>query len=351
LRTSNVNFKRDPKAIFKFLKFQKYIVANLLFELGSVGRLNRVYKSTDLNEKEQSRAQVLISRAYRRTRGELDQFIKELPESDSPVFCNSLTDSFLSNISITDAVDSLRNRGFYTIPVQIPDYLVRHLRNLADNSSAIPKSDDNKQAEQGVPNDSAPTWWVNQNNVISNPATQEILAEKYISSVVHQYLESEPRIVSCTVWKSFPSIQPQKSGAQWFHVDYDRVSFVKLFIYLNDVNLLNGPHIYVSGSHRKKPWRLLSGRRIPDSKVEKYFARDNWVSITGKSGFAFFADTRGLHKGMNVSEGSRSIFSLTYSIDSFGYQAGAKSSANVLTNEKLVQINSEFPQFLQSVIN
>ena len=85
--------------------------------------------------------------------------------------------------------------------------------------------------------------------------------------------------------------------------------------------------------------------------MAKYFKSDCWQSVTGVSGTVFLADTRGLHKGSAVIEGSRSIFSLCYSIDSFGYQAGEKSNHSNINNQQLQQIHQTFPHYLESILN
>ena len=82
----------------------------------------------------------------------------------------------------------------------------------------------------------------------------------------------------------------------------------------------------------------------------KAFGENCWSTVTGPSGTLFFADTRGLHKGDSVVEGSRSMFSITYSIDNFGYQAGEGLRKSLITDENLVRINDQFPKFLESVL-
>jgi hypothetical protein len=280
----------------------------------------------------------------------LDKFVGNLPKNIDPQFLESFIDSGLSKLEVSSAIRKLRSDGVYVVPFLIPDELVQELRLLVNSAVASPKSDSDLPKAAGIPNDSSATWWLDQREILANQTVQNILSDKYLVSVAQGYLESQPRLVSCTMWKSFPSARPQKTGAQWFHIDYDRVSFVKVFVYLDDVGPTNGPHVYVNGSHRKKPWKLLSGKRISDLKVSNSFKRSCWTTVVGKSGTLFFADTRGLHKGDRVIEGTRSIFSVTYSIDNFGYQAGRKAIKSSITNENLVRINRLFPKYLESLL-
>jgi hypothetical protein len=332
------------------LKIQFNTFANLLFEFGSIRRLNKIYNPEIIIGRDSSKIQNLIGRAYRRSRGELDKFVKNLPKHLDPLFLESFTDNGFSNLEVPSAIQKLKSDGVYVVPFLIPDELIQGLQRLINSGVASPKSDIDLPITAGIPNDSAATWWLDQREILANQTVQNILTNKFLVAVAQGYLESQPKLVSCAMWKSFPAARPQKSGAQWFHVDYDRVSFVKAFIYLDDVDLNNGPHVYVRRSHRRKPWMLLSGKRISDLKVSKSFEKNCWTTVIGKSGTLFFADTRGLHKGDGVIEGTRSIFSITYSIDNFGYHAGQKAFKSSITNQNLVQTNKQFPRYLESVL-
>ena len=107
-----------------------------------------------------------------------------------------------------------------------------------------------------------------------------------------------------------------------FHFDLDRVRWLKVFYYLNDVHSANGAHMFVPGTHRDGaiPRELLSQgyTRLSDGEVSKYFPPDTWKSIEGPMGTILFEDTRGLHKGIPVVEGHRLVLQFQYSIDLFG---------------------------------
>ena len=109
-------------------------------------------------------------------------------------------------------------------------------------------------------------------------------------------------------------------SAQLFHYDYDRSNFIKMFIYLTDVDESNGPHVYVPNSHMERPKDLLSGERITDERMSTHYPPSTWQTITGKKGTLFFADTQGFHKGARVDAGSRSILQFNMASDRFGYE-------------------------------
>jgi len=70
---------------------------------------------------------------------------------------------------------------------------------------------------------------------------------------------------------------------------------VKFFTYLTDVADGTGPHVYIAGSHRDKP--PLFAPRYSDEKLAKKYGEKAFISIEGRRGTMFLADTFGVHKG------------------------------------------------------
>ena len=58
-------------------------------------------------------------------------------------------------------------------------------------------------------------------------------------------------------------------------------------------------------------------RRFTDAEVDDAFAGAA-VTIAGSRGTVFFADTRGLHKGLPLVRGHRLVFQLEYTTSLFG---------------------------------
>ncbi len=125
-------------------------------------------------------------------------------------------------------------------------------------------------------------------------------------------------IMSVALWKSFAWKTADSSSAQRFHYDVDRAAFVKMFVYLTDVDLSNGAHTYVRGSHGEKPKELLHGGRLKDEEIARHYPRETWEIITGPKGTVFFADTQGFHKGGKVEQGARAMLQVNLALDRFG---------------------------------
>ena len=81
------------------------------------------------------------------------------------------------------------------------------------------------------------------------------LTSRPIISLAKNYLNSQHFSISASFILSNPieiSKQEKYSNAQFFHWDNDFSKFLKLYIYLTDVDEDSGPHIYIPKSHKKK---------------------------------------------------------------------------------------------------
>ncbi|MEI6399325.1 MAG: phytanoyl-CoA dioxygenase, partial [Pseudomonadota bacterium] len=115
---------------------------------------------------------------------------------------------------------------------------------------------------------------------------------------------------------------PDKTAAQYFHFDMDRIKWLKFFIYITDVGPDNGPHSFIAKSHRSGgiPGELLQGfyKRLTDEEVFTHYGPKSRIEFTGVKGTIIAEDTRGLHKGKHVQSGDRLVFQLQYSNSLFG---------------------------------
>mgnify|MGYP006137384417 FL=1 len=154
------------------------------------------------------------------------------------------------------------------------------------------------------------------------PSIQELLLSDEILKTAQDYLNSLPVIDIVTAWWTFPTKKSDKQAAQFWHFDMDRPKWVKVFIYLNEVNIDSGPHCFISRSHLDNGInyniRKQGYSRIEDSEIEKYYSNNDIKYISGKKGTLLFEDTRGLHKGLRVNKNSRLILQFQYSSCLFG---------------------------------
>jgi hypothetical protein len=147
--------------------------------------------------------------------------------------------------------------------------------------------------------------------ILDNEQIVRTANDASILGIAADYLHCVPTISSIGLRWSFPTPR-RRDSTQYFHRDGDDWRFLKVFVYLTDVDATSGPHIYVRGSHRTAA--RLRARPYSSSEVERRFGPDNIVRITGPRGTTFIADTYGIHRGEIPLEKPRLIFQVQYSL-------------------------------------
>jgi hypothetical protein len=137
-----------------------------------------------------------------------------------------------------------------------------------------------------------------------------IANDSKILNVTSKYLKVTPTISNINCWWSFAQRDTPKE-AQFFHRDLDDFKFLKLFVYLTDVDSDSGPHIYVKGSHKSN--KLNSLKRFKDEEVVKQYLDENIISFERLKGSCFIVDTYGIHKGLLPKNGNRLLLQVQYS--------------------------------------
>ena len=155
-------------------------------------------------------------------------------------------------------------------------------------------------------------------DVLDAPHLLQVVNSSQILELVESYLGLKPTLGYLAAWWSFP---PKDSlfGPENFHRDVDDWRFLKLFIYLTDVNSsTGGMHVYVKHSVNSRFGRNKI-RRFSDDEIFGHFGDDNILNIKGPAGLATLEDTFGFHKGSPVMKGERLMFQAVYSIDTLPY--------------------------------
>lgn len=142
-------------------------------------------------------------------------------------------------------------------------------------------------------------------------AASDIAFDRRLLAMASAYFGSVPYVDSIQAWWSL-SGNTVAEEAENFHRDNDRIRFLKFFLYLTGVDVEQGPHNFVRGSHVDP--RLLERRQYADEEVEACFGNNCMLAITGKAGDAFLEDTFGVHKGQLPTAGRRLLLQVRYAI-------------------------------------
>lgn len=143
-------------------------------------------------------------------------------------------------------------------------------------------------------------------DVIRAPHLMELFLRDDILQLAGSYLGCAPTLFSVHAWWSFPRWGVRLTH-KW-HRDADDYKFLALFVYLTDVDMRGGQHVFVKHSHRETTLRKsLADHALPDDfpfgnyechPSEHRIYDLNSVVCTGPEGTAFLGDTYGLHKAV-----------------------------------------------------
>ncbi|MAX81143.1 MAG: hypothetical protein CL843_13335 [Crocinitomicaceae bacterium] len=112
------------------------------------------------------------------------------------------------------------------------------------------------------------------------------------------------------------------SGGGW-HRDSALEPQIKAITYLSNVSAENGPYQYLVKSHKSREILKLtwSGKvyfnqhRFKDELIQEVIDHDDLATFEAKQGTLILTDTRGIHRGMPIAEGSRYALTNYYFFD------------------------------------
>ena len=149
---------------------------------------------------------------------------------------------------------------------------------------------------------------------LRNPSfIKDFICNPKMLDIAGNYLQSNFLSINCSTIVSIPSKLNKKekiANAQAFHYDSDFSSFLKLYIYLTDVDKYSGPHIYIRGTHLTKNKKHILHRPYFDKEIFEDYS--DFFKVHGKKGSFFFEDAYGLHKGEPPTKKPRILLNIHY---------------------------------------
>lgn len=271
------------------------------------------------------RAQALLRRAFIYSQGRSTKWAHKLqrkrtPHLDGRAIASSLF-RFGTPDGINTAVSDLREKGFHVLEERLsPDWLAATNQALGQ-MLVTSRSDPQDRQELCRIAPSGPTYWHDAEDLSRVPELRAFVMDPILREIIGRYLGCSPVFDFATAWWSFPNPEgvADSGSAQLYHFDMDRVRWIKVFCYLTDVTLENGPHAFIAGSHNSVHQHAPHDGRYADVEVFQHYPRSAEVLLTGPAGTVFLEDTLGFHKGVPVEKGRRGVFEFEYSINHYGY--------------------------------
>lgn len=261
----------------------------------------------------------------------------------------------LDNDAVKEPLEALRENGYCVFPGALPETMCDALMNFALETTANVRRMDHEPADTGK----RPALFDPQNfqgvrydyataDLLDNPQVQALLADPSLLALSQAYLGSAPRADVLSMWWHTPyHAQPDAESAQFFHFDLDRIKWLKVFIYLTDVGVDDGPHMFIAGSHKTGgiPWsmRKRGYARLADNEVMDHYGAERHIEFAAPRGTIIVEDTRGLHKGKHVSGNARLVLQLQFSNSLFGTDY-PKASITTLNDPGLADMHARAPE-------
>lgn len=162
-------------------------------------------------------------------------------------------------------------------------------------------------------------------NLKNSSELKNFLVSKEVLNIVQSYLNTNSVSINAAFFISNPleiSEEIKYQNAQYFHWDNDFRKFLKLYIYLNDVDEYSGPHVFVKKTHKCKNRNHKLCRLYSDNQIYEKYSKSNIVKFTGSSGSAFFVDSYGIHKAEVPTKKSRILLNIHFGVGKIMYTKG-----------------------------
>ena len=169
---------------------------------------------------------------------------------------------------------------------------------------------------------------------------------KPIDNIQRHYLGAPGYLDCLDTWRTLPTLDANKSdenkssAAQYFHIDYTHVKFLKCFYAISNIKKENGPFEFIKSSHsmmmsNKDGW-------INDDIVYKSIKKENIFVGTGSKGTTTIADTQGIHKASEVKDGHRMVIVFQYNICNWGNKTNIVKDESIFESDNCLKAYEAF---------
>jgi len=139
-----------------------------------------------------------------------------------------------------------------------------------------------------------------------------LLNNPKLLSLLQDYFNCIPKLTGINIRRSFVNNLTDME-TNYYHRDENSYNFLKMFIYLNDVDLDSGPFTYVIGSHKDKN-KIKEKYHFNDNEIINKYSKNNIFYSTANLGDVIVANTRAFHKGTKVKTKERTMITLNFGL-------------------------------------
>ena len=207
--------------------------------------------------------------------------------------------------------DKLKKNSFVKVENLFNSEEQKEITNyLSKNQSLIPIYTNHDDFELENPPKEISTGYIKTENILNCPHIIKGANNKTLINILNAYFGCKFKLDWIWAWWSFPS--DNKIGPQNYHRDYESLNFVKVFVYLTNVDRNSGPHYIIKGSDKIN--KFYERKRFSDEKINSIFNEDSIIEISGSKGTTFMANTYAIHKGLLPKKNKRLVLVYLFSV-------------------------------------
>jgi hypothetical protein len=229
----------------------------------------------------------------------------------------------LSDLDIPAIVDTVRQEGICTA-LRLPPDMVAEIRAYAETHTCYGGPGWNTPVEPPHTNATGPDGVrilaANLPDAYPDcPAVAHLVQQGVFHAIAAEYLGPSAQIIDVRLWWSFPAGDASRADLRrvaqdTFHFDLADWGQLKFFFYLTDVDAETGAHVYVRGSHARRPlscqFTPFSAKR--DDQIDALYGPASIQTVLGPAGTGFVEDVFGFHTGLAVRRDRRLVLEMSF---------------------------------------
>lgn len=154
-------------------------------------------------------------------------------------------------------------------------------------------------------------WSVIDQPILNIPSFFDVAFHDDLIVLAANYFNCLPYFGTCNLRKSFVNSLTE-DHTQIYHQDPNSPNFIKMFFYLNDVDINGGPFCIVKGSHKNKFDGCYDKYRWTTDEIESIYGNDSIKYLTANVGDLIIANTTAFHRGTKPISADRTMVTLDW---------------------------------------
>jgi hypothetical protein len=280
-------------------------------------QIARAFESFVAEPVRRGRADLAIYRLsqllHDRTNGKFDRvFMKVVPHLKPKLALPAVDD--LTPGERDEVVSVLRRDGYRILPFRLTEQDIAEIKSFAFSTPAFGNSLDQRHSVSagnipaGIPRFTWPMW-----ELARLPAIQRIVLAGPYCDIAQEYLGCRPVLVHVSLWLDAPS--NDRFEPYLYHFDNEGPGFLKFFLFLSDIEPGTGAHHFVIGSHHVgKPASVSRAGLYSDEQIFAAYDKQSEVIAQGAAGTILVEDTKGFHRGSQITRDFRLLVQLEFSV-------------------------------------